>query len=85
MNTHVYFSRAFCRCLREVYVRGHAEGWLVRRMVQVRSTIMLSSSSPVDVSKHVVCEPCGSKVLGGFDHRTNQVMRTLWSKLLPDP
>lgn len=71
---HVTHSCLFvCRSIREVYARSYGEGWLVRITEYIFHYSILLSSSPVDMNKHVVCEPCGDKVLGGFDHHTNQV------------
>ena len=68
-----------CRCVREVHVGSYGEGWLVRMNAGLNCCLghRITLCSPVDISKHLVCEPCGNKVLGGFDHRTNQVAKYL--------
>ena len=37
-----------------------------------------SSSSDVQVDRHLVCEPCGPTVAGGFDPEAKQVGTAPW-------
>ncbi|XP_065886297.1 mitochondrial inner membrane protease ATP23 homolog isoform X2 [Dysidea avara] len=42
----------------------------VKFMLQAMSKV----GCPVDINKHVVCEPCGKNVSGGFDRHNNQIV-----------
>ena len=65
------------RFICEVHVRCNEEGW----MVSISHTIIVSSDhsldacSEVEVDKHLVCEPCGPFVAGGYDPYSQEVRR----------
>ena len=51
-------------------------------MVKLLLSALKSSGCPIEISRHVSCESCKSRVNGGFDPTANQVdLHSLFSYL----
>ena len=48
-------------------------------MVKLLLSALKSSGCPIEISRHVSCESCKSRVNGGFDPTVNQVTRAYYN------